>query len=239
MVSQRQLVTDVARNGFVIIPNALGHNEVSQLISLLRHVNEKSSVRKRQNVYAMRNLMSSIPLMRDLAVSTSIRQLVEPILGRGAFPVRGLLFDKTPDANWKVPWHQDLSIAVQRRIDVPEFGPWSMKAGVLHVQPPAKILEAMIAVRIHLDDCIEANGPLMVIPGSHLEGRLSAEEIRAFRARTQPKVCAVSAGGVVVMRPLLLHASSAAKTPGHRRVIHLEYAAVSLPGGLRWLEVPF
>src|SRR5262245_7189469 len=85
---------------------------------------------------------------------------VEPILGPGAFVVRGLFFDKTPRANWKVSWHQDLTIAVRVRIEAPGFGPWSLKAGVVHVQPPAEILERMATVRLHLDDCSESNGPL-------------------------------------------------------------------------------
>src|SRR4030095_8153867 len=97
----------------------LGQKEISQLICLLKHVDKSESVRKRQNVYAMRNLLSLVPQVRDLASSASIRRLVEAVLGPGAYPVRGLLFDKTPDANWKVPWHQDLTIALRKRLEVP------------------------------------------------------------------------------------------------------------------------
>jgi hypothetical protein len=87
-----------------------------------------------------------------------VRDLVEPILGSNFLPVRGILFDKIPDANWKVPWHQDVTIAVQEKVEAEGFGPWSIKADVLHVQPPASILEQMLSIRLHLDDCGEENG---------------------------------------------------------------------------------
>ena len=140
-------------------------------------------------------------------------------------------------ANWKVPWHQDLTIEVRKKLDVSGFGPWSTKAGVVHVQPPASTLENMLAVRIHLDDCDESNGPLRVIPGSHRLGRLTSEQI--LRIAAQPAVrCTVPAGGVMLMRPLLVHASSACRDPRHRRVIHLEFAAGALPAGLEWHTHP-
>ena len=114
--------------------------------------------------------------MRELATSPLILELVEPVLGPDFFPVRGLLFDKIPGANWKVPWHQDVTIAVRKRIEADGFGPWSMKADVLHVQPPAAILEHMLSVRLHLDNCGEENGALRIIPASHLRGRIPEDE---------------------------------------------------------------
>lgn len=119
--------------------------------------------------------------MRELARSPEVRALVEPLLGAGAFAVRGILFDKTPDANWKVAWHQDLTIAVRERREVEGFGPWSEKAGVVHVQPPAAVLEQMVTVRLSLGPCGPGNGPVCVIPGSHAHGRLSAEEVQRRR----------------------------------------------------------
>lgn len=185
-------------------------------------------------MYALRNLLEDVPEVTALADSTAVRALVAPTLGPGCFPVRGILFDKTPEANWNVVWHQDLSIAVRERRDVEGFGPWSEKAGVVHVQPPASVLERMLTVRLHLDDCDEINGPLLVLPGSHRGGRLTAPEIQERRAQTAGVPCPVPGGGALLMRPLLLHASSASQSPRHRRVIHLEYAAEALPGGLRW-----
>ncbi len=138
---------------------------------------------------------------------------------------------KVPDANWKVPWHQDVTIAVQNRIEADGFGPWSIKADVLHVQPPAAVLEQMLCLRLHLDTCGEGNGALRVIPGSHRWGRIAEEKIPPIREASPEHVCVLGIGDVFLMRPLLLHASSASRLPDHRRAIHLDFAAVQLPPG--------
>jgi ectoine hydroxylase-related dioxygenase (phytanoyl-CoA dioxygenase family) len=150
------------------------------------------------------------------------------------FPVRALFFDKTPRTNWNVSWHQDLSIPVADRLEAAGFSGWALKEGVWHVQPPPEILERMISVRLHLDDCGSENGPLRVIPGSHTEGRLDREAIARWRQRAPEQEITCRAGDVFLMRPLLLHASSKATRPQHRRVLHIEYAAESLPGELQW-----
>jgi hypothetical protein len=183
--------------------------------------------------HARRDLLDLLRIRQWLETDT-VRSLIEPQLGPAARPVRGILFDKNPAANWKVAWHQDRSIAVRERRDIAGFGPWSVKEGVVHVQPPAEILARMLTLRLHLDDCDPDNGPLRVIPGSDREGILSDLDIVAA-VRAGPVVdCCLPAGGVLLMRPLLLHASSAAKVPRHRRVIHVEFSADELPGGLTW-----
>jgi ectoine hydroxylase-related dioxygenase (phytanoyl-CoA dioxygenase family) len=158
------------------------------------------------------------------------------VLGGGAFPVRGILFDKQDGANWKVPWHQDVTIAVKSRVDADGYGPWSVKEGVLHVQPPGSVLERMVSVRLHLDDCPASNGALRVITGSHLEGKLDQNLIRDFVSDDLEVVCEVMKGGALLMSPLTIHASSAAESPQHRRVIHFDYANVGLSDGLEWFE---
>jgi ectoine hydroxylase-related dioxygenase (phytanoyl-CoA dioxygenase family) len=133
-----------------------------------------------------------------------------------------------------VPWHQDLTICVITRADVLGYGPWTIKAGVCHVQPPISVLENMLSVRIHLDDCDESNGALRVLPGTHNLGRLIAAQISEQQRLAASISCAAQKGDVVLMRPLLLHASSAASKAVHRRVIHLDYASSQLDGGLQW-----
>ncbi len=229
---------DFERDGFVVLANVLDNQAVSGLIEVLSNVTAGDGVRRRENVYAVRNLLDAAPDVAALSGSPAVRALVEPVLGSGCFPVRGILFDKTPDANWNVAWHQDLSIAVREKRNVPGFGPWSEKAGVIHVQPPASVLERMLTVRLHLDDCDASNGPLQVLPGTHQGGRLSADEVQRKRQDIPATICLVPAGGALLMRPLLLHASSASQSPRHRRVIHLEYAADALPGGLSWDQQP-
>ncbi len=225
------------RDGVAVIPNVLDDEQIEELIQAIERTPLAASARKRnQSTYAIRNLLQDAPVVRRISCCAAVRALVEPMLGPNAFAVRGLLFDKTTNANRKVAWHQDLSIAVQRRVNVTGFGPWSVKAGVIHVQPPVGLLESMLTLRLHLDDCDEHNGPLKVLPGSHTRGKLSADMMQSWRAQIPELVCLVKRGGVVMLRPLLLHASSAAIKPAHRRVIHLEFAAEPLPGGLRWLH---
>ena len=181
-----------------------------------------------------RNLLS-VPAVRNLVASGPVRQLVEPVLGPNAFAVRGIFFNKLPGANWKVPWHQDCVIAVRERNDMPGWGPWSVKDGVPHVRPPAEVLAKMLAIRIHLDNCGGEDGPLRVLPGSYSHGFLKDAEILGW-PREAAVTCAVRRGDAILMRPLLLHASSAAAEPANRRVIHIEFANGELPGGMQWHE---
>jgi len=228
--------TEVEKNGFAIREGVLSRQNAAELVATLNKIAQSDSVRKRGGVFAVRNLLDESLDARNLAISDSLRVLIEPVLGKYFFPVRGILFDKIPEANWKVPWHQDLTIAVRKRVEVDGFGPWSTKSDVLHVQPPAFILENMLSVRIHLDECGEENGALRVIPGSHCRGRISEDKIPSIRSGAKEVTCAVGIGGVLLMRPLLLHASSPSRVPGHRRVVHIDYASVSLPSSLQWFS---
>ena len=176
--------------------------------------------------------------MRSLADSATIGDIIAAVLGPGAIPVRGILFDKTSAANWKVPWHQDVTIAVAERLEVDGYGPWSLKDGVTHVQPPASVLERMVTLRIHLDDCPEQNGALKVVADSHRQGKIPERKIAEIIADGEVRVCEVQAGGILVMRPLSVHSSSAAEVPGHRRVIHFDFAVGELHCGLTWAALP-
>jgi ectoine hydroxylase-related dioxygenase (phytanoyl-CoA dioxygenase family) len=180
-----------------------------------------------------RNLLDE-PRIATLAASTALRQFATAVLGHACFAVRALFFDKTPDANWKVVWHQDLTVATQKRCNVANYGPWTEKAGVPHVQPPTDILEHMLAVRLHLDPCTIDTGPVRVISGTHRLGRLAAEAIDRIRADQAESLCLAAEGAILAFRPLLLHASSPATRPAHRRVIHIEYAARDLAPPLVW-----
>ena len=180
-----------------------------------------------------RNLLDD-PAISALAVTPTLRQFACAVLGESCFAVRALFFDKTPDANWKVIWHQDLTVAVRQQAEIPGYGPWTEKAGVPHVQPPVEVLEQMLAIRVHLDPCGPENGPVRVIDRTHCLGRLSPEAIDQLRAQWPESECLVAEGALLAFRPLLLHASSPAARPGHRRVIHIEYAAGPLAPPLVW-----
>lgn len=174
--------------------------------------------------------------VRALAAAEPIRAVVRMVLGPQAFAIRATLFDKTMASNWLVEWHQDATVAVRARRDVPGFTAWSVKAGVAHARAPADVLASMLALRVEVDGTDAARGPLRVVPGSHRHGLLGAAAIARVVAATPAVECHVPAGGALLMRPLLLHASSRAAGPGHRRVVHLEFAAGELPGGLEWYD---
>jgi ectoine hydroxylase-related dioxygenase (phytanoyl-CoA dioxygenase family) len=218
-------MTDTARSieqtGFAVLPGCLDESAVQRLQDYLGDAR-----------YAQRNLLS-VPIVRDLASSQTIREILGPVLGAKCFAVRGIFFNKTQKSNWKVAWHQDLTIAVRERREVNGFGPWSVKAGVLHVQPPAEIMQRILAIRLHLDESGPDNGPLRVIPASHRDGRLSRTQVENWQEKGSV-TCIVPRGGAVLMRPLLLHASSECVVPKPRRVIHLEFATEELPQGLEW-----
>ena len=230
---------DLLKDGFSILRAVLGRQQITDLIDAVSKVNDDKGVRSRGGVYAVRNLLQLSPAINELAHSAKVRSILEENLRKVAFPVRGTLFDKTVGANWLVPWHQDLTISVVARLNVPGYGPWTMKAGVCHVQPPPSVLENMLSVRLHVDDCDEANGALRVLAGTHRLGRLTSKQIAEQHGSVAPTTCAAHAGDVVLMRPLLRHASSAASKAVHRRVIHIEYASTQLDGGLQWALVPF
>ncbi|MGB6476402.1 MAG: phytanoyl-CoA dioxygenase family protein [Candidatus Sulfotelmatobacter sp.] len=211
----------IAEDGFAVTSTCFDVRAIYELSSVLdtSHAGE-------------RNLLD-VPAVRRLAGSSFVRGLVEQVLGSGCFAVRGILFNKTEEANWKVTWHQDCVIAVAARTEIPGWGPWSIKAGVHHVRPASDVMSRMLAVRIHLDDCNADNGPLRVVPGSHKHGFLSDRQIQDW-PKSGAVTCIASRDDAILMRPLLLHSSAPATVPSNRRVIHLEFAAEELPNGVEW-----
>ncbi|MEW5250264.1 phytanoyl-CoA dioxygenase family protein [Microbulbifer sp. 2201CG32-9] len=148
--------------------------------------------------------------------------------------VRVILFDKTPEKNWLVTWHQDKTIAVSGKAEIPGWGPWTVKDGVHHVQPSLEILEDMLTFRIHLDDTNEKNGCLKVIPDSHRLGILSRDAQDQIVKESPEYICSARSGDLLIMRPYILHSSSKGINPSHRRILHVEYSGAMLPKGLRW-----
>lgn len=151
-------------------------------------------------------------------------------------PVRSILFDKTPGENWPVAWHQDLTICVAKETDCESYGPWSIKDGIPHVQPPVALLNRMVTARIHLDPTGADNGALSIVPGSHLHGRLASERIAALAAESF-MLCDCQPGDVLLMSPLILHSSKRSTRPNRRRILHFEYAPPdALDSRLTWHE---
>lgn len=224
--------------GFAIVPECLDSTIVARLVHLTELARERNeaaeSVANSSGVYALRNLVDVVPEVAELTLNSNVAELVEAVLGTGAFMVRSTLFDKTDGANWGVFWHQDLSIAVKERHEIEGYHAWTRKAGVQCVQPPVEIMSRILAVRLHLDDCFATNGALKVLPGSHRSDTLTSDRIEQISSQVNEVICEVPAGGAVLMNPLLLHASSPMSSPRHRRVVHLEFSAQELPRPLKW-----
>lgn len=222
-------------NGFVILENVLDDKTVSSLIETVAKLRLVKSVsRKNDAIYGLRNLLNLSPEIKEFAESETVNKLAKSFLGEKAKVVRAIYFDKNRSANWKVPWHQDLTISVKERRESRGFSAWTIKAKIQHVQPPVEILEKMVTLRFHLDDADETNGALKIIPKSHANGRLSAAEIKSIREANESAVVSVKQGDCLIMRPLILHSSSAGTNPKNRRVIHLEFSASDLPDGLEF-----
>ncbi|WP_299491852.1 phytanoyl-CoA dioxygenase family protein [Acaryochloris sp. IP29b_bin.137] len=172
---------------------------------------------------------------RKLAKSLKAHPLISQLLGPTPVINQCTYFEKSPDQNWLVALHQDVSIAVQPNPAATQLG-ISKKEGLSFVQPPVEILKQLVVLRVHLDDCTLNNGPLKVVPGSHLQGRLSDPMIATLKDHSGEVICCVPKGGVLTMRPLLLHASSKMLLPHHRRVLHFLCGPHQLANGLVWHE---
>jgi ectoine hydroxylase-related dioxygenase (phytanoyl-CoA dioxygenase family) len=230
-------VDDIECYGFAVLEDVVDSETINLLLDAVANAKIDSLYSQRAGkIFGIRNLLNVVPFTRELANSATCRSIVEPILGSAARVVRGIYFDKHKNANWKVAWHQDVTIAVRKRIEVEGYGSWSIKAGIHHVRPPLPVLQNMLTIRIHLDHAEESNGALRVLPGTHRYGRLDTHQIQHWKQYRRPVTCQVKTGGAVLMKPLLLHSSTTAMKPQHRRVLHFEYSSIDLPGQLKWFE---
>ena len=229
---------EFACNGFAIFPQLLSGDDVAGLRSSLEQPEIGQGSRQRGGeIFGRRDILKDVPAIASLAISRRLRDIVVPVLGRGAAAVRALFFDKTPAANWRLGWHQDRAVSVASKCLTGGFGPWTVKAGVHHALAPAHVLESMVAVRLHLDDADATNGALEFILGSHAVGVLAAHEVGEYAASHSTRVCETQSGDAVLMRPLTIHRSAKSDSARHRRVIHIEYAAGPLPAPLEWNEI--
>jgi hypothetical protein len=167
----------------------------------------------------------------------SLQRIATSLLGPATKPVRAILFDKTEQANWSVAWHQDRTIAVRERREVAGYGPWSVKDGAVHVEPPFEIMRDMVTLRTHLDDCDADNAPLLVALGSHRLGRVPAGDLKSAAAGVDTAQCFARAGDVWAYATTIIHASERTRRPQRRRVLQVDFSAGKLAGGLEWLGI--
>ena len=219
-VIENQLSTwhlQVQQDGYAVLPNVLNPKEAQQLILTL-----ESSVHNRSRA-GVRHLLG-VSCVAQIANDPRLLGLAQEILGRNAFSFRATLFDKAPDSNWLITWHQDTALPLREKRETPGWGPWSVKQNIAYAHAPAEVLEQVIAFRLHLDDSTEENGPLRFVPGSHRHGVLSDQQIEGAVASADTVTCIIPRGGVILMRPLIIHASSKSQSDIPRRVLHIEYA---------------
>jgi predicted DNA-binding transcriptional regulator YafY len=218
--------------GFMTVHHVFRKKEITA-IKLMIH-NYLLATHQSTDTHAIRNLLEEIPSLKKLLFTTNLLRVLNTIGGR-LFLTKALYFDKTPESNWYVTWHQDIVINVKEKIETEGFGSWTKKNNVHGVTPPEDILNKALTIRIHLDDAKESNGALKVIPGSHHK-KLSNEEISLITQNSYSQLCEVDSGSLHVIKPLLLHSSSKSTNQKHRRVIHLEFNSMELPNGLEWAE---
>lgn len=217
--------------GFKIIHALVADDLIGRLLNEMQQYNLSHELKA-----GIRNAQGKLPTINKIIRSDNVQHLVKTHLGEKAQLVRAIVFDKSKDNNWLVPWHQDKTVAVSQKMSLEGWGPWTTKEGVHHTQVPEAVLNSMLTIRLHLDKADVSNGCLKVIPKSHCSGVLTQKAITAVAANVERWVyCVAQKGDALIMRPHLLHASSKSAQPGkRRRILHLEFSSFELPCGVCW-----
>jgi ectoine hydroxylase-related dioxygenase (phytanoyl-CoA dioxygenase family) len=222
-------------DGFSIIDNIFTTEEINSILQAISQVDTtKPTFRKTSDLFAIRQFLKEVPATFPLIFNDRLKSIISQLFGDDYFITKSIYFDKPEQSNWFVAYHQDLTISVDKKLDIKGFGPWTVKQNQFAVQPPLHILESNFTIRIHLDDTDECNGALKVIPGSHLKGLYRPDTID-WTIETET-ICKVRKGGIMIMKPLLLHASNRTTNNNKRRVIHIEFSNCSLGDTLLWAE---
>lgn len=230
-------VQKVNHKGTAILQNVFTKKETNKIKGIIQEFINRNKEKLNIRGSALRQLLLYIPELKPLVINPNLKKVLAEFHEK-FFLTKAIYFDKTPESNWYVTWHQDRTINVKERKELPDFSGWTKKGEINSVCPPEEVLKSILTFRIHLDEANENNGGLMVIPGSHHK-KLNDSEIALITQSSLPLNCKVSAGGLHIMKPLVLHASSKSLNQKPRRVIHLEFSAVELPNGLEWYEKCF
>jgi hypothetical protein len=232
MDSRGKSKNELDQQGFSIIEKVFSDEEIYRIVSLIE--SKSSAFKKSHDVFAIRNLLDEVDSLRSLIFSSNLQKIIDQFPGNNYSVIKSIYFDKPEQSNWFVSYHQDLIIGVNKKIDLPGFDSWTNKQSYFGVQPPLEILKGIYTIRIHLDDTDENNGALKVIPGSHKKGIYRPQDIDWTKEKKD--VCKVGKGGIMLMKPLLLHSSGRTTNNKRRRVIHIELSDQKLPEGLDWTE---
>lgn len=235
MIDFINIQKDFNQKGFAIVPEIYNSAEIEKIIELIDSKDStKNTFRRTEDLFAIRQFHKEIPEVLPFIFNENFRNLVTEIAKKDYFIVKSIYFDKPGKSNWFVSYHQDLTISVDNKLEIEGFQNWTTKQNQFAVQPTLDILENIITFRIHLDNTTHENGALRVIENSHSKGIYRPENINYdFEMET---ICEVGKGGVMLMKPLTLHASNRTKNEKRRRVIHIEMSNKNLPDGLNWSE---
>jgi ectoine hydroxylase-related dioxygenase (phytanoyl-CoA dioxygenase family) len=227
--------SELLRNGFSIIPEVFSETEISKIVHCIESANSNSDVfLQTKDLFAIRQLLKHIPELQPLIFTANFKNILLGLNGEDCFLTKAIYFDKPEKSNWFVAYHQDLSISVSNKKETTGYQNWTKKRGQIGVQAPKEILESIFTIRIHLDDTNEQNGALKVIPKSHSNGILRLDSLNL--ESKQETFCSVEKGGIMLMKPLLFHASNRSTGNRQRRVIHLEFSNRELAEELDWAE---
>ncbi|MCC9073105.1 phytanoyl-CoA dioxygenase family protein [Flavobacterium sp. F-65] len=234
-------IDEINADGFTIIENVYNESEIEKLISIIESSTEnkaeKTTFRKSEDLFAIRQFHKEIPETLDYIFNQNLKDIIQSNFGENYFITKSIYFDKPEKSNWFVAYHQDLTISVDKKIDIKNFENWTTKQNQFAVQPPKEILEKNFTIRIHIDKTTKDNGALKVINSSHSKGIYRVENMDLKNEKET--ICEVDKGGIMIMKPLLFHASNKTTNNERRRVIHIEFSNLELPNGLEWSEKHF
>lgn len=235
MINLDPYKSQLESSGFTTIENVFSHEQIERMLKLISHADtSKGTFRKTADLFAIRQFLKEVPEIDKLIFNDEFKQLIHGLFGSDYFIVKSIYFDKPEQSNWFVSYHQDLTISVDRKVELDNYGKWTVKQDQFSVQPPLDVLKQIYTVRIHLDDTDENNGALKIVPGSHLKGVYRPQDIDW--SNEVEHICNVPKGGVMIMKPLLLHSSSRTTNNNKRRVIHIEFCDQELHDELKWVE---
>lgn len=229
---------EINSEGFAIIDAIYSDNEIEKIISEIEKVTlnttDNSTFRKSDDLFAIRQFHKEIPEILPYVFNQNLREIIKTNFGENYFITKSIYFDKPEKSNWFVAYHQDLTISVNKKVEAKSFENWTVKQNQFAVQPPKEILENNFTIRIHIDKTTRDNGALKVLNTSHKKGICRVENINL--EEEIETICEVEKGGVMIMKPLLFHASNKTTNNERRRVIHIEFSNQELPNELEWSE---
>lgn len=227
--------TEMEQKGFCIIKGIYSSDEIQSIITLIDTLNtSKPTFRKSEDLFVIRQFIKELPEIKKLVFNENLQSAINTIAGNDYFIVKSIYFDKPEKSNWFVAYHQDLTISIDKKIEMEGFNFWTSKHEQYAVQPPTSLLENIFTIRIHLDDTDEENGALKIIEGSHFK-QICRPETIDWKSEKET-YCNVEQGGIMLMKPLLLHGSNRTTNQKRRRVIHIEFSNTVLPEGINWSE---